>query len=516
MKYCKKCGMLLENTHKVCIRCGADVSDPNNVSLYPPEVELGLDEEKKTNKKKGSVIAGIIACFVILLLLIGLIIWKMPSMSVEPEEPVEEETVEPEPTEAPDEIVEEPAESREVNDKVGMYYNCNNYLDDNGSPVFTAVFPEELTVSRFTPDDNRYCNEIPRFFTFVAGNEDDTVHFSYMSPQKLWYKDSMKGHTRKNERDPQYYMSYLKYDGGEGYLDLLLKESYPDAKKIELTGVSDAPAEIVKKVDDMTETRKQELYANIGDIGHMGDDALYVFMDSEYSAKIYEYEIKQKDGEDLFCKFYVPIMAEEMSYASEYYDDMGTIVEWYVLSVVGMECGNIELYEQYTDAFNVFCQNAAPTREFLYSCEARSKIVNDFIAKDQEPPILEQSGITTLMADYTPDSKLSDFGEGLLDLLTSGEGKKFTAEGITVYLPYEMSVAFYNKETNKIFMSTDSKEYPGDDYLELVKSTAEDAAESEGGAEGLGVDEGAMAPAAGSAEESIDGAGVELPAAGIN
>ena len=45
MKYCRKCGMLLEDTHLNCIRCGADVTKAENVSMYPIEVMVTLEQE---------------------------------------------------------------------------------------------------------------------------------------------------------------------------------------------------------------------------------------------------------------------------------------------------------------------------------------------------------------------------------------------------------------------------------------------------------------------------------------
>ena len=45
MKYCRNCGTLLEDTHEHCIRCGIDVTIPENVSMYPIEVMETLEKE---------------------------------------------------------------------------------------------------------------------------------------------------------------------------------------------------------------------------------------------------------------------------------------------------------------------------------------------------------------------------------------------------------------------------------------------------------------------------------------
>lgn len=75
MKYCKKCGMLLEDTHQTCIRCGTDVSKSDNVSMYPPEIMDQIEIRHEAQRRKGGIIAKIIAIFVVLLILCGIIIW---------------------------------------------------------------------------------------------------------------------------------------------------------------------------------------------------------------------------------------------------------------------------------------------------------------------------------------------------------------------------------------------------------------------------------------------------------
>ena len=47
MKYCKNCGMLLEDTHEHCIACGTDVTKAENVSKYPPGVQETIESQKK-------------------------------------------------------------------------------------------------------------------------------------------------------------------------------------------------------------------------------------------------------------------------------------------------------------------------------------------------------------------------------------------------------------------------------------------------------------------------------------
>ena len=72
MKYCRKCGMLLEDTHVNCIRCGADVTLEENVSMYPIEVMETIEEENKRKKATGKIIAMLIALVVVL---VGLVLF---------------------------------------------------------------------------------------------------------------------------------------------------------------------------------------------------------------------------------------------------------------------------------------------------------------------------------------------------------------------------------------------------------------------------------------------------------
>ena len=57
MKYCRNCGTLLEDTHEHCIRCGMDVTIPENVSLYPIEVmeTLEIENQRKEEQRKQEI-----------------------------------------------------------------------------------------------------------------------------------------------------------------------------------------------------------------------------------------------------------------------------------------------------------------------------------------------------------------------------------------------------------------------------------------------------------------------------
>ena len=84
MKYCKKCGMLLEDTHNTCIRCGADVTLPENVSMYPIEVMQTMEEENQRKKATGKIVAMIIALVVVLVCLVLFFLYGMKGNAAKP------------------------------------------------------------------------------------------------------------------------------------------------------------------------------------------------------------------------------------------------------------------------------------------------------------------------------------------------------------------------------------------------------------------------------------------------
>ena len=47
MKYCKKCGMLLEDNMEICIGCGSDVTKKGTYTKYPEPMQEKIELEKK-------------------------------------------------------------------------------------------------------------------------------------------------------------------------------------------------------------------------------------------------------------------------------------------------------------------------------------------------------------------------------------------------------------------------------------------------------------------------------------
>ena len=76
MKYCKKCGMLLEDNMDTCIKCGTDVSKKDSYNKYPQKMQAEVDAEKKDMMDKSKTIVMIVAVFVLMIVLILLFVFK--------------------------------------------------------------------------------------------------------------------------------------------------------------------------------------------------------------------------------------------------------------------------------------------------------------------------------------------------------------------------------------------------------------------------------------------------------
>ena len=495
MKYCKNCGMLLEDTHENCIACGTDVTKPENVSQYPPGMQETIESQKKESKVRGGIVGAIIVVFVLLVALVGIIVMQASKMSSgsaaapETEESTEQEV---ETTDAADSaveedalssglntdvITEEPAESetvssgREIKDEKGSYYTYTEVTDAGGNVVFSSVYPEDFTSATPTFDYGKYSTKYPEMLTFVAGNADNTARFTYLSPQQFWHKASETGKSRNNERDTANYMSYLTYDGAEGYVEALIKQGYTDAKKITLAETVDADEAITKKLEELSKEYTQTLTGDIGDYAHIGADTTYATMESEFSVKLLKYEITTKTNSTLYCDFYVPLLANHFYYANDTSDDRGTVTEWIALSVIGYEAGNDELYDEFEEAFFVFAENTRVNKAFYYCNEQYGEELEKAVNGSTMIDALDAGKLETYKKSFKDSVKLNDLNQSLLELseMNGTDEVVFTGENQRVLAPADCKLAYYNADTKKLFLSPDETEYPGDDYTELEK-----------------------------------------------
>ena len=477
MKYCKRCGTLLEDTHEVCIRCGADVTRAENVSMYPIEVMESLEQNKQRKMASGKIVAMIIGLVVALMALVLFFLYGLGNMTKKPKEPEpepvptpvaeavpEEEEIVQEVEEEEEEVAEEP--SRAIKDDKGTYYDYVEETDDAGNVVFTALVPEDLTKREFYKNYEEYCDRYPFNVNFTASSEDDAIRFTYLSPKRLWYKLSETGRGRTNESDMTHYRTYFKYDGDRSYLDPLLQQSYPGAK-IEIKNEYDVSETTLAKLEELAKEKNKELFGDIGDYACIGENTSYANMDYEFSGKVYDYEITLKDKNMLFCKYYVPSMAFNLSYANGDTNDRGTVTEWYNFAIVCLESGNEDERDDYAEAFDIFIANALPTDLFMFINESYSEEIKKAVAEEGEPDPLDESKLKKYAALYKPDTKLDDFDTKVMDILRSPGKLTFKGENATVYSSDKNKAAFFDKDKKKVYLTPSEKEYPGDSFEEL-------------------------------------------------
>lgn len=125
MKYCKKCGMLLEDSNEYCIGCGTDMTIPENVSDYPPEMAEEIEKEKDESFERNKMIMTIVGVFLVIIILAILLIFRLSQSGYEIEAP--EETVE--------EIESEDSEDEEFLDE--NYENLEDYEEISDADEMT-------------------------------------------------------------------------------------------------------------------------------------------------------------------------------------------------------------------------------------------------------------------------------------------------------------------------------------------------------------------------------------------
>ncbi|MCR4684957.1 MAG: hypothetical protein K5649_05760 [Lachnospiraceae bacterium] len=480
MKYCKKCGMLLEDTVDICIGCGTDVTDPDNVSKYPPNMEKKIEAEKKQNKMNTTTIIAIIVVFVLLISLIILIVFMSPrvggrnsrdrlkAQTTEETPQTAEVTEEPAPEEVitEEEPVTEEVIDRNVKDEQGSYYVRSVLLDEGGNLIFTGLYPEDFVQTQLSVDYSFCSNRLPGYVTFIADDPENSVRFIYFSPQHFWNKVSDNRSSLKDGEDPLFQMTFGTYDDGKTYIEKLIKTSYPKAKKIEMVESWEAGDEIKEQLSEIAKAFKKQINTHV-DYAHLGEDTEYAPMNSEAKALFYRYEVLIEDKTTLFMQFYVPMIANNIVYSTESRNDHGTMIEWMCLGVYGMAAGNEDLYDDYQPAFQVFMDNCNVNQTFYHVLEQRCKDLEKTIQAEEEA----EDVTAAKLGEYGKDSdaELSDFDRMLYVFTTMRGGDKIFKLGDTIVNgPADTSVAFLNREKERVFISPAEDEFPGSGYEDMV------------------------------------------------
>lgn len=503
MKYCKKCGMLLEDAIENCIKCGTDVTDPANISYFPPEIR-GTMEEQRANSKNNTKTVILIIC--ILIVLVGLVAGAAIAMSngqfmigpedvlgdlIQTEETVaeDEEIAADEVSEAGSEEVieerndvanvgisdeatqteeaeEEPA-PRVVKDTKGSYLRYVTEVDAAENKVFNAVYPEDFTDANFSITYNLFSNRFPMQINFSAEGEDGAVHFAYMSPRQFWQKQSKTAQSFSNNLREDVYMTYYEYTGAQGYVETIIKESYGNVK-IKLVSEEEYSPEATEAVKAFAEAENKLLAKRMkhSDYAYIGEDTEYEVQEEyEYSANVYEYVITTSEKKDLYLKFYVPVVANKANYYSEKYSDKGVITEWYCLAFVVMEAGNDEIYDDYRDDFNIFIDNCVPTDTFMKINQLYCDEIDDYISENETVKEVTRKELEEYGAEE--EFEMYEFYALTQNALRSVAGSYFEADDLGLYFSKDAKVAFLSADNGKIYVSEAADEYPGEQYADM-------------------------------------------------
>ncbi len=482
MKYCKNCGMLLEDTQDICIGCGFDVSDPENTSQFPLEVAEKMESQKAQAKKKNSIVIAIVIVFILLAVLIGIVAVvaskgvEGPSLrdEIEEEEEAEreEEETATEPPETENEAEEEEPvpDNREVSDDLGDYYMVGEVYDDAGLLMFTTLYPEDFGGGEpeASFDYTRYSDTFPAVMSCVISDTDNTMRLTFMSPEHFWYQvSSVTGSKRSNEVDIDRYRSYLSYDGPQGYLEALIKQAYSGAK-LELVESHEAEGAAAEALKLVSENKTKMLTGDIGDYAGIGASTTYATGESGSSAMYFKYKITTGGG-DVFADYYVPVIYNTFSYTNDQLGDEGTVTEWLPLCVVSYECGNQEKYEFYQNAFSVFLNNSRLTKDFFRLNEAYGEMIDEATEARREPETLTPQLLSELEAEFDESSELKSINSDIYTFLSTPDSslKTFSGGDVSVTGAADSVQAFYSEEKKMVFLTPSDTEYPGNEYIDL-------------------------------------------------
>ena len=491
MKYCKKCGMLLENNLEICIGCGNDVNNKENYSRYPEKLQIRIDEEAKNAKTKRKYMLLIIFLFVVLCVLVGAFVYvsyndyhsedteevqdteedstegiieNSVSKLLDKKGAVEEQSKEDE----YDKLIKQ-IRARKVKDDEGTYYTYSSAMDEAGHEVFFSIYPEDLSVVDYSIDYNKYSQIYPAVFTFTATNEENTARFSYMSTQQYFELTMDDGTVKNREIDDYLYLTYYGYSDAKTYLETLIKQGYPQAKSIELTNTVSIDVNDINAFKDKLSGSCDKHALVLKDALDMSEGDALTYKDISVEANIYYYDIVDSLGVDTHCIYYVPVASMKYDYLKDGHS--GTLTDWYVLEVLGFEAGSGALYEYYLQAFDLFINNSGLTKDFVTIENMYSRHTVESVNEGFLPDKVTKDSLNKMYSDYSVEAS-SDFYNAIYEFINISP----TAEAI--YCDESNSVAggsmvkqvFLNPDSNTIYATQDESEYPGEEYNILLAS----------------------------------------------
>ena len=436
MKYCKKCGMLLEDNMDICIGCGSDVTSKGSYSKYPEQMQAKIDSEKKEQGTKNLAVVAIVLIFVVIVLLVGIFISQSYVQSMSENGKIGKGLFAPK-NDASDKKDDKPAKKRDVKDDTGTYYKYTTVKDDAGNELFYAVYPEDLSDVEHTIDKERESQLFPSVFSFVATNEDNTTQLTYTSPQHYQYivGDNLSQVDIQERLNGK--ISFYNFTSVENYLKEIVGQAYPTAKKIETLADEEASKEASDKLDEVVSIYEKDAEKHLAKLFGLSDQTTFSLTDTYKSAKIFNYRILTSEDHAVSCKFYVPVFCEYYDYEDPEEEISGQLLDCYIMAVVSFEAGSDELYDWYEDAFDMFVNN--------------TKLYDGFFKAENLPGEGDPAGGICSFLNTPPTSV-----------------KSFKADKYTVNSGAQIEQIYLDPDRELIYATRDKEEYPGDTFTELT------------------------------------------------
>ena len=470
MKYCKKCGMLLEDNMEICIGCGNDVTVKGSTTKYPEAVEKQIELEKKEAGKKNMGVLAVILVFVVMLLMVGIFVSQMfINMTDEQREANRSSFAQRLMDSMTGGNNSDSKKKKEVKDDAGAYYKQMTVQDAAGHDVFYAVYPEDLSKIDHSIDYQRESQRYPAAFTFIATNEDNTTQLTYTSPQHYQYI-SMTTEGDITTDDVQYALqggaSFYNFTSVENYLKEIIRQAYPSAKKIEDMGSEDVPAQVNESFEKVVKTYEDAGTEGFSTLFGLPATTEFKHNNTYKSNKFMDYRILTKEDHAVSCRFYVPVFCTVYDYSDDSAGIYGQVLDCYILTVSSFEAGSDELYDWYEDAFEMFVYNSKLYDDFFKLNDAYAKSVSDAIAAGNVPTFLTDDKAGEMYSGAGETGKLS---KAIEDFMGShaGEGTEFSAEGHTIHTPKDIKLVYINPDKDLIYVSPDETDYPGSEFIEL-------------------------------------------------
>ncbi|MCR5356128.1 MAG: hypothetical protein K6E63_01855 [Lachnospiraceae bacterium] len=470
MKYCKKCGMLLEDNMEICIGCGTDVTKKGSYTRFPEAVEKQIEIEKKEAGRKNLGVFAIILVFVVMLLMVGIFVSQLYiNMSAEDADKRSSfaQRLMESMTGGQGNIPS--GKKKEVKDDAGAYYKQVTVKDGAGHDVFYAVYPEDLGKLDHSIDYQRESQKYPSAFTFIATNDENTTQLTYTSPQHYQYISMSDGGDITTD-DVQYTLqgaaSFYNFTSVETYLKEIIGQAYPSARKIEEMGSKEVSAQVNESFDNIVKTYEDAGTDGLAKLFGLPETTQFTHNNTYKSNKLMDYRILTKEDHAVSCRFYVPVFCAVYDYTDETTGIYGQVLDCYILTVSSFEAGSDELYDWYEDAFEMFIDNFKLTDDFFMLNDAYAKSISDAVSSGRLPEFINDDKAGEMYNSAGETGKLSKAIETFMDS-HAGEGTKFSEGEYVINTPNDIKVVYINPEKELVYVSPDENDYPGDEFTEL-------------------------------------------------